>query len=253
MGTPSTELDAIMEDASGALSRMEYLVCEARCLEALAVARQQSDWAYYARILLPLQEARRQRRMIAAEGVVRLGSAGLEGQPTDWLDTVAPGCIVLTQPHTAATARELATTVRTKRLCAEVLLADNPVTAPRWTLRAYNGPSVNCEVAAPAADWLDRWLVPDDGDAVEPAATDTPSGSGGAGPAAAEGARPVDWFLDACEALGDAALAQVSSPLGDPKRIEELERCLDVVTDHEIVHQALGDAARALFHTGSGG
>ena len=75
MPTQARDVDAIMEDASQALSRMDYLSCETFCLKALSLARRAKRWPVYARILLPLQETRRQRRMIAAAGVIRLGSA----------------------------------------------------------------------------------------------------------------------------------------------------------------------------------
>jgi len=75
MATTAT-LDALMEDASRALAEMDYLTCESLCLKALAAAREDGNWAYYKRILLPLQEVRRQRRMIAADGDVVLGCTG---------------------------------------------------------------------------------------------------------------------------------------------------------------------------------
>ena len=84
-------------------------------------------------------------------------------------------------------------------------------------------------VAAPPAEWVDRWLAPSDARARQ-----------------LGGRTPSDWFIDATEALGDAALAQVAAPPGTRARLEELERCLSVVADHEFVLQHLADAARAL-------
>ena len=132
--TAAGELDAMMEAASQALARMDYLVCESHCLDALAIARQRQDWPYYARILMPLQEARRQRRMIAAEGVIRLGTANLDGDPSAWLEQmrVGPtqaeiaGCIVLTQPHGADDARRLAQTVRQQRVVCRGIAGRQP-------------------------------------------------------------------------------------------------------------------------------
>ena len=249
--TAAGELDAMMEAASQALARMDYLVCESHCLDAMAIARQRQDWPYYARILMPLQEARRQRRMIAAEAGVRLGTASLEGDPSAWLEHMrvantqgdAAGCIVLTQPHNADDAHRLAQAVASSGRCIEILLADSPVTASQWTLRAYadDGPDVDCTIPAPPAGWRDRWLGPEDGRqaAVDASAATTEDVSRSA-------YRPVDWFLDGAEALGDAAIAQVQTPLGQSERVVILERCLKVVTDHEKLHQALEKAARAV-------
>src|SRR5690606_32298089 len=70
-------INDIMERASQSLATMDYLASERDCLEALALARSQQDWRLYAAIILPLQECRRQRRMIAADGWVMLGSSSL--------------------------------------------------------------------------------------------------------------------------------------------------------------------------------
>ena len=57
------KLNPIMEAASKSLAQMDYLACEDGCLRALLFAREQRDWPYYARILLPLQEARRRETL----------------------------------------------------------------------------------------------------------------------------------------------------------------------------------------------
>ena len=225
-------LDDIMERASNALSRMDYLTCETLCLDALALARSDANWADYARILLPLQEARRQRRMIAAQGIIRLGTSDLTGPAIDLLDQIQEGCIVLTQPHTADDADQLHHAARKQRLHVEVLLAVNPSDADTWRMQSFTGPAVACHRPAPPTPWREAWLpagtTPDLGDA-------TTSLS----------ATPADWFLDTAEALGDAALEQTPE-----QRVETLEPLLAVAPDHEILHQRLADAARRRRTTG---
>src|SRR5690242_5745264 len=100
-------LDDIVESASSALVKMDYLTCEALCLDALTEARRRGDWEYYARILLPLQEARRQRRIIAAEGVVALGVNAAEPSIKSKIESLNAGSIVLTRPSSVADARTL--------------------------------------------------------------------------------------------------------------------------------------------------
>jgi hypothetical protein len=226
--TATAELDAIMEDASTALVRMEYLRSEALSLKALRLARAAGNWAYYARILLPLQEARRQRRIIAAEGWVRLGTSDLSGDPAKWLDTIQAGSIVVTHPHNAEAAHSLDRLARRRQRYVEVLFADNSSDSPTWTLRSFTGPAVQRDVPAPPREWIGRWLK--QGDVAK-----TPDGK-----------TPGDWFIDATEALGDAAMESVA-PRGDAlAKVEALETCLEVVTDHEFIHQHLGAAAREL-------
>ena len=238
-------LDAVMESASQALVCMDYLHCEELCLNALAIARRIGDWPSYGRVLMPLQEARRQRRMIAAEGVIRLGSASLNGEPPAWLEQMGSGCLVLTRPHTVDHAIRLVQLACKQRQYVEAIFADGDVTDKFWLLRSFTGSAVNCTVAAPADDCRDRWLT---SDATEPASTQH-HGRPADGCASDEPdphSLASDWFFNSCEALGDAALVHVTAALGSVERITQLKQCLDAVTDHEILHQRLGDAARAV-------
>lgn len=222
----TTAIDDLMERASGALVATDYLGCEQLCLDALRAAREKGDWAYYARILLPLQESRRQRRMIAADGFVRLGTSDLEGPHRDWSGSFPAGCIVVTRPFTPQHATALVAALGQQGRCIEVLFADNAIDEPRWRIRSIVQSGVSVERPAPPMEWLDRWLSPD-----EVRSTGEPG--------------PDDWFIDATEALGDAALEHVTAPEGSIQRIEQLEVMLAAAGDHEILHQRLGDAARA--------
>jgi hypothetical protein len=221
-------IDEMMEEASVALVRMDYLTCEALCLDALAEARRAGDWGYYARILLPLQEARRQRRIIAAEGVVALGVNAADAAARAAIESLKAGSVVLTRPSSAADARTLSACAREARRHVEVLLADNDSTAETWTIRSFAGPAVACPIAAPPRAWVGHFLAPG---AVKPTA---------------DGKSPADWFIDATECLGDAALAEIPVALAPDERLSALEACLEVVSDHEIIHQRLADAARSL-------
>lgn len=228
----SEAIDRLMESASQALADMDYLTCEANCLEALAQARADNDWSYYARILLPLQEARRQRRMIAAEGRVRLGSAMLDGSPETWLQQIDTGCIALTRPHTPEDAARLRKLARDQRFYVEVLYADNTSDEPRWTLQSTANISAEKAMPAPRRDWVEKWLSNLDQQKMDQATTGS--------------ATPSDWFLDAAEALGDAAMAGLNEESGLRSQLAYLESCLEIVTDHEILHQRLGKLAREL-------
>ena len=232
------DLDTTMQRASEALARLDYLTCERLCLEALAAARRAGDWPYYRRVLLPLQESRRQRRMIAADGSIRLGTADLGDDVSNWLDQLDAGCIAVTWPHSAETARQLSQAALDRRLHVQVLFADCPADAAQWTIQSYRGPHVGCVRPAPPGAWINRWLSP---------ATDNPVADSSPPQRSADQLNlslyPADWFLDACEALGDTALAQVEAGLTGSDLVEALQRCLEVVTDHEILHQRLSDAA----------
>ena len=211
MSTATQKLDRIMEHASRALAELDYLTCESLCLEALAEARGLKRFDFYARVLLPLQEARRQRRMIAAQGEIILGTPAqgfdTEGRLVDgWA-----GCVVLTHPNVLDDARVLAEQAREKNRYVEVLFADNPSEAAIWKLRSYEGPGVGCEVDAP-----------------------TPGGDA------------AQWFLYATERLGDEALRCADESLTGEDRVGDLEARLRVFPDHELLHQRLLLAARSV-------
>ncbi|MEM8783342.1 MAG: hypothetical protein AAGE65_10875 [Planctomycetota bacterium] len=210
---------ATMEDASAKLVAMDYLGCEAVCLEALVAAREARDWRQYARVVMPLQEARRQRRMIAADAAVQLGSA--EGY-----EPVEAGCVVLTHPDHEERAMAVLDAARRDGRHVEVLFADNAADAPRWMLRSFEGPEVSVEIEAPLAALRNAPLHPDETNGT--------------------GVTPRHWFVTANEALGDAALALATAPLGSPQRVAQLEAFITACGDHELLHQALFDAANAL-------
>lgn len=213
----SEALDALMERASQRLTDMDYLGSEALCVEALAMAKQAGNWTGYARIVLPLQECRRQRRMIAADTSVQLGTNACWNDPRD-------GCVAVTPPLDRAAAQRLAADARQQGRFVEVLWCAPEPGAKTWTLATVGDIEVSCTVPAPQADWLNQRLA--DGD----------EGFLAAG----------HWFIEASEALGDAAVAQVDAPLGSLERIEALERRVAAVGDHEILHQRLAEAARAM-------
>ncbi|NBC11066.1 MAG: hypothetical protein GVY24_04925, partial [Planctomycetes bacterium] len=202
-----TTTHTLMEAASRALAAMDYLTCEARCLEALAQARAAGAWAEYARILLPLQEARRQRRMIACDAGV-----WTVGQPADLDRVPEAGCVVVLPPMTAPDAAQLEADAHAARRHVEVLHVTSDPAAAQWSVASFRGPSVACALPAPANQHPD-----------------------------------VRWYLEAGETLGDAAIAQVEAdgdaPPGSVRRVDRLQAMLAVVVDHEKLHQRLGDAA----------
>lgn len=119
-------IDDIMEQASQALVQMEYLRCEQLCLAALAEARRNSDFDSYARVLLPLQEARRQRRQIAVDaGVTVLAAPRVE--PSQILDQHKAGCLLLVSPpYTATDEQAIREGACEQGSMVEVLLVDQP-------------------------------------------------------------------------------------------------------------------------------
>src|SRR5438105_1866092 len=66
------ELQSLCELGQDQLMRMEYLAAEATLVRAEQLAWEQRDFDTLARLYMPLQETRRQRRQRCGEGIVRL-------------------------------------------------------------------------------------------------------------------------------------------------------------------------------------
>jgi len=120
----AARIDELMERASQALVARRYLECERLCTEALRIAREAGQFERLGRIMLPLQECRRQRRQIAADhGVAVFTDERLT--PEQILERKAAGFVLLTDPpyaeDDARAVRELA---RQRELMVEVLLLD---------------------------------------------------------------------------------------------------------------------------------
>jgi len=224
-----TALDDLMETASQALAELDYPRCEALCLDALRQAREAGDWSYYRRIVLPLQEARRQKRQATLDGPIRLGVS----QRPDDLKALLPegdaGCVVLTRPASADDAIAVEALAAQSGRAIEVLFADNVLDAAQWTIRSFRGPAVSATRSGPDPAWRDAWTVA--GKTMPPT--------------------PAHWFMQASEALGDAALASIASASGSVERVIEIEGLLLAAGDHELLHQALADAARAAHEAGA--
>lgn len=220
----TTTLDDIMERASQALTSMDYPQCEALCMEALAHARTQGDWAGYSRVVLPLQESRRLRRQAALDGPVRLGTMDHVGGAGKLLVGLSAGCIVVTPPCSTDDAARLVRQAADARQPVEVLYAQPDADGAYWAVHTFHGPLVEAVRPAPPVGLTDGWHT---GSAADPTT-------------------PAHWFMQASEQLGNAAIAAAHAPLGDVLRVEQLEQALQAVGDHELLHQALADAARAM-------
>jgi len=245
--TPVDRIDALMDTATRALMAMDYPRCERQCLEALELARQQRNWDIYARVVLPLQEARRQRRMTAAEGHRRLGTASLEGNPTAWLAQMPEGgCLVLTEPHRREQARELSDLAAAQGRAVEVLWADNPMDAPRWQISSLTDSELSVIRPAPPEAWRDRWIEPGQSLPAAPPVPGSQDATGQSTGGVQNSATPTDWVMDAMEALGDQALASLTATEDTGDRLAQLEACVIAAPDHEILHQRLAETARQL-------
>lgn len=249
-------IDELMEQASDALFRMRYLVCERLCEQALRHARESQQWSYYRRILLPIQECRRQRRMIAADGWIRLGTTDADEKHAEtwfdrWLQEHQAGCVAVSEPFDQADALAMRKLAREREQYVEILYVS--VRRPAvWELCDLMTGEITCEVAPPDAVWQDCDISPKQVAEQRRSPAGAPHArelnewgaqTGSTQAALASATRTAaDWFLDAVEAMGNAALASLPAELPTQDRVARLERMVEGVGDHELLHQELGQA-----------
>lgn len=196
-------IDELMERASQALAKTDYFEAERLGMKALDRAWHLCDFERMARITLPIQEARRQLRHLAADSGRRfvLRSAPQRQGPLE------AGCYLLEPPMIGMEARTLRDLCERRRVPA-VVLAREPLTKKgTWPIVAVaSGPSTPVSI---------RIYVPP-----------------------VEGTPSVEWFLSMKEQLGDAALSKLEK---NPAawRVDDLLHYLDAVPDHEKLMQAL--------------
>ncbi|MBS0188012.1 MAG: hypothetical protein JSS51_08075 [Planctomycetes bacterium] len=224
----SNPIDRLMEQASQALLDTDYFAVIRHSLRALERARQADDFERMSRILLPLQEARRQIRQLACDAGPRaLVTARLK--PSE----LRPGLYLAQPPMIAIEARDIREAADNRGV-PMLLLCREPMTrAGKWPLAAVTKGglidtiTVRVQVDPPAG--------------IQPT-HDQP----GAGPTRDTNTKVPDlaWFEQAAEVLGDAAIARVRADMPASWRVDELMLYLDAIPEHEKLHQRLADACR---------
>lgn len=205
-----SKIDRLMEEASEALVSTEYFRSERLSLEALSLAHQAQDYERMTRILLPLQEARRQKREQAADvrKIVRLSKPADLEPLLNASKPIKAGCYLLEPPLVGADGRDLRERADAEQAPVVILVREPETKAGKWPVVMVGPVTVRIRIDPPKR--------PD-----------------------------VAWMLRASEALGDAAIAGVNPEECAGDRVERLIQRLGTIVDHEKLHQALGEACSA--------
>lgn len=201
------KIDHLMEQATEALTATDYASCEQMCREALDAAHAANDFERMARILMPLQESRRQRRQQASDHkkVHRMATyAELEAILTG-AAAFKPGCYLLEPPLVGADGTELGERALAENVPAVVLVREPVTRLGLWPLVAVGPVTVRIRTKPPKK--------PD-----------------------------VAWLLAAREEMGDSALSSIDPQSGVEMRVTRLLDALATMWDHEKMHQALREA-----------
>ena len=178
-----------------------------------------------ARIVLPLQEARRQKHQLAVDSgrcVLLKKMGGLHA------DEIEPGCYLFQPPLIGIDARTFRETADSREVPVVVITREPMTRESKWPVVAVNGTiSVRTRVDPPwKLDRVEKSITKDAVDGV------------------AFGAPPTTWFESAAEALGDAALARLKPEDPAAWKVDDLLGFLDCHPDHEKLHQRLADECR---------
>lgn len=218
-----------MERASEALEATRYFECEKLTRTALQRAHAAGDYERMARIILPLQEARRQRRQLAVDASFGPGGRGVtlfetrRAVPND----IAPGCYLFQPPLIGADARAFRDHAAEQQVPVFVLTREPLTRDGLWPIVSVGAISVRAKLAPPfrVEFTLDR-----------------PSRDGVTPADAAHITRA--WFESTAEALGDSAIASLKTDDPAAWLVEDLLDRLEAFPDHEKLHQRLADACR---------
>lgn len=203
----SESVNELMELASAALLSTSYFEVETLCVKAMELARRSRDFETMARIILPLQEARRQRRHMATDtGIVRvLNSLPAEGT------LLEPGCYLLKPPLIGADAAIVLGLAFAQEVPLAVITREPRTSSGRWPVVAVTSDrSFRAQLDVPRIN-----------------GTEIPDG----------GAPDVAWFMLAVEAVGDAAISKLKTSDPAAFRVDDLWESMMSLPAHEKMHQ----------------
>lgn len=246
----ASRIDGLMERASAALVARAYFQCERLCVDALNVAHHARDYERMARVLLPLQEARRQKRQLAVDAgrvVVVDGDLPLPGD-------LKPGCYLVRPPRVGLDGQMLRESLDGAEI-AGLVVTREPTTRTGQTPVVALGPVTVRVRLDPTPELMarssSRGKRASGAKIATKIASKATASGGAAGAAGASSSAPGDeplptsaWFEHAMEALGDAAIAQVDDSRSVWTKVDELMLRLTTVPDHELLHQVLASACR---------
>jgi hypothetical protein len=205
VASPTQTIDDLTKQAARAVKRGRFIEAQRLAAQALDLARDECEFGRMARIVPTLYEARRQHIEAAADaGRMTV----LETPFTDDI-TIEPGCYLVRPPLVGADARRFRLLAFSREIPVAVVCREPKARIGLCPVVAISaGVTVRMKVDPP--------VDPDDPD--------------------------LDWFLDAMDALGEAALETVDPGMDTVKRVDALLARLDAVPDYDGLHASLEQA-----------
>ncbi|MBC7772188.1 MAG: hypothetical protein H7210_06825 [Pyrinomonadaceae bacterium] len=254
-------IDALMEEASRSLVHRHYFDAERHCMDALRMAFASQDFERMARIVLPLEEARRQKRDLAYDA----GNITVVGDEIPAGKKLVPGCYLICPPRVGLDGRLLREEADKKKVPTIIVTREPTTREGLWPIVALGPVTVRLKVPPPidihaghrkssqVASFAEHAPHPEkELSGKSPKPPRIPAGKKAVTPPVVpeihglnEASAPTrEWFLHACEALGDAAIASADPGMDPLMRVDALLKRLEAHPDHEKLHQVLGEACR---------
>ena len=205
------KIESLMEKASEALAKTEYFDAAKFADEALHIAHSAGDYEQMARIILPLQEARRQIRLNAIDSG-NLFVINEHSQLEEFIGdhcTPKAGVYVIEPPLVGADGRNLRDRCRSEKIPSVVLVHEPLTQLRRWPIVMIGPVTVRTQVEPPI-----------------------------------DGEITMEWVVGACEAHGDAAIESAMTEEDIVARVDALLDRVGTIIDHEKLMQALEEACR---------
>ena len=205
----SKRLETMLGRSEEALQDSNWFESERLALKALEAAREVEDFEFMARVTLPLQEARRQRTIMAidASKSVRI-LEHVEPEPE-----LEAGIFMVRPPAVAADARRLRIAAMQQEVPLLVLTREPDTQLGLCPIVSIGRVTVRVRIDGPKNP-------------------EKPT---------------VKWVLAALEQLGDGALDTVEENPNNPLSvIDSLLARLDSIPEHERLHQELAEACRKM-------
>lgn len=203
--SPSTKqkrVDELLQGAAGSLTREAFFEAERMALKAVTLAHQIEDYARMAAACQPLREARLRRRelALASNEVTIVEEAVTEKFKID------SACYLIQPPQVGADARRLRMAALQSEIPVTVICREPLTQLGLWPIVAIGpGATVRTKVDPPADQ-----QAPD-----------------------------IDWYIDAMQALGEAAIGSIDAEAELTRRVRFVLERLDSVPDHDGLHDLL--------------
>ena len=148
------KVDAMMEEASKALAHGEYFKAERLAKDALQQTFRRQDYERMERILLPLEEARRQKRLAAVDSdnlIITSNAEDLDG-------SVRTGCYLLEPLLVAADGRNLRDRADEEEIPVLIVVREPLTKKGHWPLAMVGPVTVRTRVDPPE-DVTCEWVL----------------------------------------------------------------------------------------------